>query len=57
MTPFIKACIKANEEISLALRDGFDASWFEKTEIGAGGDVSSKLDLFAEAIFVNHLGA
>jgi myo-inositol-1(or 4)-monophosphatase len=56
MTPFIQACIKANEEISLAIKDGFDASWFEKTEIGAGGDVSSKLDLFAEEIFVKHLG-
>jgi len=57
MTDFIQACIKANEEISLALKDGFDASWFEKTEVGAGGDVSSKLDLMAEAIFVKHLGA
>ena len=57
MTDFLKACIKANEEIAEALKDGFDASWFDKTEVGAGGDVSSKLDLFAEAIFVNHLGA
>ena len=56
MTPFIQACIKANEEIGSAIKDGFDASWFEKTEVGAGGDVSSKLDLFAEAIFVKHLG-
>ncbi|PTB83581.1 inositol monophosphatase [Sulfurovum lithotrophicum] len=57
MTDFIQACIKANEEIATALKDGFDASWFEKTEIGAGGDVSSKLDLMAEAIFVKHLGS
>jgi myo-inositol-1(or 4)-monophosphatase len=56
MSPFIQACIKANEEISSALKDGFDASWFEKTEVGAGGDISSKLDLFAEEIFVKHLG-
>jgi len=55
MTVFIEACIRANEEISIALKDGFDASWFEKTEVGAGGDVSSKLDLMAEAIFVKHL--
>jgi len=55
MTDFIKACIKANEEISLALKEGFDASWFEKTVVGAGGDVSSKLDLFTEAIFVKYL--
>lgn len=57
MTPFIEACIKANEEISLALKDGFDDSWFEKTEEGAGGDISSRLDLMAENIFVKHLSA
>ena len=57
MTSFIEACIKANEEIKRAIQDGFDASWFEKTEVGAGGDVSSKLDLMAEAIFVKHLGS
>ena len=57
MTPFIQACIKANEELSTALKGGFDPSWFEKTQVGAGGDVSSKLDLFAEVIFVKHLGS
>ncbi len=57
MTLFIQACINANEEISSAIKDGFDTSWFEKTEVGAGGDVSSKLDLFAEAVFVKHLGS
>ena len=55
MTPFIQACIKANEEIASALKSGFESAWFEKTKVGAGGDVSSKLDLFAEAIFVKHL--
>lgn len=55
MTEFINACIQANEEIAEAIKEGFDASLFEKTEVGAGGDVSSKLDLFAEAIFVKHL--
>ncbi|WP_373031998.1 inositol monophosphatase family protein [Sulfurovum sp.] len=57
MNDFVQACIKANEEIYTIMQDGFDASWFEKTEVGAGGDVSSKLDLFAEAIFVKYLGA
>ena len=56
MTDFIRACIRANEEIAQALKEGFDASWFEKTVVGAGGDVSSKLDLMAEAVFVKHLG-
>ena len=55
MTPFIEACLRANEEIASALKEGLDASWFEKTTAGAGGDISSKLDLFAEAIFVKHL--
>jgi len=55
MTDFIQACIKANEDIAEALKYGFDPSWFEKTVVGAGGDVSSKLDLMAEAIFVKHL--
>lgn len=57
MNDFVQACIQANEEIYSSIQDGFDASWFEKTEVGAGGDVSSKLDLFAEAIFVKYLGA
>jgi myo-inositol-1(or 4)-monophosphatase len=55
MNPFLKACIKANEEIASALKEGFDTSWFEKTIAGAGGDISSKLDLFAEEIFVRYL--
>ncbi|CAA6803878.1 MAG: Inositol-1-monophosphatase (EC [uncultured Sulfurovum sp.] len=55
MTSFIQSCVKANEEISNALKDGFDPSWFEKTKKGAGGDISSKLDLMAEAIFVKYL--
>ncbi|MDQ7085399.1 MAG: inositol monophosphatase family protein [Sulfurovum sp.] len=57
MTTFIQAVLKANEEIALALKEGFIPSWFEKTQVGAGGDVSSRLDLMAEAIFVKHLGS
>lgn len=55
MTPFTQAVLKANEEIYAALLN-FEATWFEKTEVGAGGDVSSKLDLMAEEIFVSYLG-
>lgn len=54
MTLFIQAVLKANEEIYAALMN-FDPQWFEKTEVGAGGDVSSILDLMAEEIFVKHL--
>jgi len=56
MTDFIKACIKANQEIYTALKGDIDASMFEKTLVGAGGDVSSGFDLFAEEVFVKHLG-
>jgi len=55
MNSFIKACIRANEEIASAFEKGFKSSWYEKTEVGAGGDVSSKLDLFAEAVFFKYL--
>jgi len=55
MSQFIEACIRANEEIATALQNSFNDIWFEKTEIGAGGDVSSRLDLFAESVFVKHL--
>ncbi len=56
MNDFIQACIAANEEIAKAISQGLDATLFEKTEVGAGGDVSSRLDLFAESVFVKHLG-
>jgi len=57
MNDFIQACIAANEEIATALKEGFNASWYEKTEVGAGGDVSSRLDLFAEEVFFKHLSS
>ncbi|MFK5976801.1 MAG: inositol monophosphatase family protein [Sulfurovum sp.] len=56
MNDFVKATIRANEEIFNILKDGFDITLFDKTTIGAGGDVSSKLDILAEDIFINHLG-
>jgi len=55
MNDFIRACIAANEEIAKAIGGGMDVALFEKTEVGAGGDVSSRLDLLAESIFVKHL--
>jgi len=56
LNDFIQACITANEEIAKALENGTDSVLFEKTDVGAGGDVSSRLDLFAESVFVKHLG-
>lgn len=49
------ACIQANEEIYLALTQPYPDAFFEIGEVGAGGDSSSGLDLFAEAIFIKHL--
>jgi len=55
MNDFIQSCIAANEEIAKAIGRGLDVKLFEKTDVGAGGDVSSRLDLFAESVFVKHL--
>jgi myo-inositol-1(or 4)-monophosphatase len=57
MTPFIEAAIRANEEIYRAIEQEFRLRWYEKTVVGAGGDVSSRLDLYAEEVFVAHLGS
>jgi myo-inositol-1(or 4)-monophosphatase len=55
MNEFLKATLKANQEIATALSGCHDDEWYEKKEIGFGGDISSGLDLFAENIFFNHL--
>lgn len=55
MNDFLRATLKANQEIAKALSSKHDKDWYEKKEIGAGGDISSGLDLFAESIFFNHL--
>ena len=57
MNSFLEACIQANETLYIKINEGFDAQWSEKTEVGAGGDISSKLDLMAESIFVKYLGS
>jgi len=54
---FIQACISANEEIATAFETGFNRAWYEKLDIGAGGDRSSRLDLFAEEVFYRHLSS
>lgn len=53
---FLSACIEANEEIAKKLEIAYDESYFKKSTVGAGGDVSSGVDLLAEEIFVRHLG-
>ena len=54
--PFLTAAISANEEIVRIIERGYTESHFEKGSIGAGGDISSGIDLLAEEIFVKHLG-
>jgi myo-inositol-1(or 4)-monophosphatase len=53
---FLAASIQANEEIARAFEGGYRDLYFEKGTVGAGGDVSSGLDLMAEEIFVRYLG-
>ena len=53
---FLTKCIEANEEITKKLEVAYSESYFKKSTIGAGGDISSGVDLLAEEIFVKHLG-
>jgi len=53
---FLTASIRANEEIARIIEGGHSETYFEKGGIGAGGDVSSGVDMLAEEIFVKHLG-
>jgi len=55
MNNFLKATIDANLEIYQNIKSGFKDEWFSEYEIGAGGDVSSGIDLFAESVFIKHL--
>jgi len=57
MDNFLKATFEANKEIYFAIKNGLKDEWFAEHEIGAGGDISSGIDLFAESIFVKHLSS
>jgi len=52
---FLKATIEANKEIYLAIKSGFKESWYNELQVGAGGDISCEIDIFAENIFIKHL--
>jgi len=56
MTAFTEACMQANREISVSLKENFHTSLLQKGARGAGGDITSRADLLAEEIFVRHLG-
>jgi myo-inositol-1(or 4)-monophosphatase len=56
MNRFLQSTLKANEEIYKEISRGFRAEWLEYLDSrGAGGDISCKLDIFAENIFIKHL--
>ncbi len=52
---FLKDTIKANQYIYKALSSGIKNEWQIEYSLGAGGDISSGLDLFAESIFIKYL--
>ncbi len=52
---FLNAVISANKEILKLLEDSTLGSFNELVSLGAGGDISSRIDLLAEDIFIKHL--
>ena len=53
---FIEATIKANQEIFVYLqKQGLSAHDYQSFSLGAGGDISSGIDLEAEKIFIRYL--
>lgn len=55
---FIEAVLNANKELFHALHvKGLIDKDYQPFEVGAGGDISSGIDLLAEEIFVRHLNA
>jgi myo-inositol-1(or 4)-monophosphatase len=57
MRDFIEATICANEEIYNHIKDGITDELALEVSVGAGGDISTKLDLLAEEIFVKYLSS
>ena len=55
---FIEAVLNANKELFHALHvKGLIDKDYQPFEVGAGGDISSGIDLLAEEIFVRHLSS
>jgi len=52
---FIEAVISANKEIIELLESNSGEDFCQSISLGAGGDISSKIDLLAEEIFIKHL--
>ena len=52
---FLNEVIKANQIIYHSIKSGIKPEWQLEYSEGAGGDISSGLDLYAESIFIKHL--
>ncbi len=52
---FLRDTLQANKEIYFAIKQGIKEEWQKEYDIGAGGDVSTGLDLYAESIFIKYL--
>jgi len=55
MEQFLKAAISANKEIIELLNNESGENFYQKISLGAGGDISMKIDLLAEEIFIKYL--
>ncbi|NPA27781.1 MAG: inositol monophosphatase [Epsilonproteobacteria bacterium] len=56
MEEFLQSALEANRKIYEEINSGFRSEWLDYLQTkGAGGDISSKLDIFAEDIFIKHL--
>ena len=52
---FLNDAILANRLIYTEIKSGYKSEWQKEFNIGAGGDRSSGIDLFAEEIFIKYL--
>ncbi len=52
---FLKDVITANQEIYKEIQKGVKKNWQLEYNVGAGGDISTGLDLFSESIFIKYL--
>jgi len=55
MKDFLNATINANKEIAMLIEEKKHDFLCEGKSMGAGGDISKRVDLLAEKIFIKHL--
>jgi len=55
MKDFLNATINANKEIAMLIEEKGHDFLCEAVSMGAGGDISKRVDLLAENIFIKHL--